>query len=1073
MNRFYSIRIKKHILFYILFYLSSCQINTPTQLFEPLASSVTGIDFKNQLVDTPDQNIIEYLYYYNGGGVSIGDVNNDQLLDIYFTSNQGINRLFINNGDLKFTDATKSYNLPIKRDPNKWSTGVSMVDINGDGYLDIYECVVGDYKSFKGHNKLYINKSGNSFEEYSKQFGLDFVGFSTQAGFFDYDQDGDLDLYLLNHSVHGTDTYGSTKLRLKEDKKAGDRLFENRISEGHGFVDVTLAANIYSSQIGYGLGLGISDLNNDGYLDIYIANDFHEDDYLYINNGDKTFMESSEKLFGQTSQFSMGLDIADLDGDNKMDIFTLDMLAYDPKILLRSAGGDNNFIRNIKAKNGYRSQYSHNTMQINYGNHFKELSKYYGIYATDWSWSVLIQDYDNDLDQDIFITNGIYKRPNDLDYIEYLSNEILQNDHSTEELVKRMPSDKISNVFFENNNFNSFKRNTTNTGLRNDSFSNGMSYGDLDNDGDLDLVVNNLNAESIVYENTPDDKNNFLNVSLYENSNNSYSIGAKVSLFIGSLTLTKELVLTRGFLSSIPPRLHFGLGKYSMVDSMSIQWPDQAIQWQYGIASNQFLQISKKDKNRKLGINEPLDNQMPTEKHIAFKHHEDKFEDYQIERLLPWSLSKEGPAVSITDLNNDGINDFYIGGAHFQSGELFISSVEGRFIKTDQFDFRRDAGYEDVASIFFDFNDDGFEDLFICSGGGRFPEEHPLLEDRLYLNDGNNKFNRYLVKLPMINTSSVSIKKDNQTNLLFVGAKSIPGQYGLVPNSYLLILKKNQVENLIFHPIGFVNDSEWVDLDNDGTTELMVVGDWMPIKLFDYTIEGGLIPKKNKLFQKTNGFWKSITVGDLNNDGRKDYFFANIGNNNKWKPTFETPTVMYCHDFDGNGQVDPIIFYYYNDQFIPFATRLELIKQIPAIKKTHPTNTSFENIRRLQDLVDIENYESFEVYQSKSLLMLSSEYGYSWEKLPAEFQYGTIQDAFISNKGFIYYVGNDFNFYSSLGKSYGNHGGIGEYDNRGIRWNILPLSHKFEYRHIEPLDTNSLLIAPNSQSPLRLKMTNN
>lgn len=1010
--------------------------------------------------DTPTQNIIEYLYYYNGGGVAIGDINNDGLLDVYFTANQNINRLYLNLGDFKFKDVTEKFNLPTEKDTAKWSTGVVMVDVNGDGYLDIYECVVGDYKSFKGSNKLYINQEGKSFTESAQEYGLDFSGFSTQSAFFDFDQDGDLDMYLLNHSIHGTDTYGTADLRLKKDLKSGDRFYENKLNENLGFVDVTDEVGIYSSRLGYGLGLAISDINGDNLMDIYIGNDFHEDDYIYLNNGDKTFTEASKNLVGHTSQFTMGLDVADINQDGKMDIFSLDMLPADATVLLKSGGDDNNFIKDIKRENGYSPQYSRNAMQINFGDHFKELAMYYDLYATDWSWSVLIQDFDNDADQDLYITNGIYKRPNDLDYINYLSNEI-QRKSSTEELIDKMPSDKIDNVYFENIQDLNFNNTTKRSGLSNVGFSNGAAYGDLDNDGDLDLVVNNLNDFASVFKNTTNQSRSFLTVSLYDSSSsNKSAIGGKVTLFTDSLTIKKEINLTRGFQSSISSRLHFGLGVTDRIDSIEVVWPNSDRQIIKEVALDQFLVISKSEDLKSVTI-VPKTNQ--TYDRIDFVHQEDDYQDYQVEKLLPWALSKEGPAIAVSDLNNDGLDDFYIGGAHFLPGKLFLSSHNGSYSSNEQLHFLRDAGYEDIDASFIDINSDGFLDLFVCSGGSRFSEGHPLLEDRIYLNNGRNQFNRWIVSLPKSNSSSVSFTSSDKANYLFVGGRSIPGEYGTIPNSYLLQWKNGSFNQIQFYDIGLVTDSEWVEYKN--TLSLIVVGEWMPISLFQLE-KDSLVSKTDILFEKSNGLWNSVAKGDLNNDGIEDYFFGNIGLNSKWKPSKEQPVVMYSGDFDANGQPEPIIFNSYYEEVIPFNPRMDLIKQVPPINKEINTNLKFSMVRSLEELISTDPEEVHYVYTSESTLLLSKNGGYEWKKLADEFQYGAIQDA-ILEKNRILYVGNDFSLYSILGRSDTNHGGIGALEKNGeIKWRKLDIPINLDYRKIKKVGTSTYLVVPNSERPI-------
>ena len=1062
-NHFYILVIKKVAPFLVLAFALSCSSKGDREAsrFRSIAPDSSGIDFANLLKDTPEQNIIEYLYYYNGGGIAVGDVNNDNLLDLYFTANQGVNRLYINQGGLKFKDLTREYGLPVVQNPAKWSTGVVLVDVDGDGFRDIYECTVGNYGSFRGSNRLYLNKDGKGFVESAEKYGLDFSGFSTQSAFFDYDQDGDLDMYLLNHSVHGTDTYGNTELRNRKDDKSGDRFFENQVNEGNGFVDVTASVGIFSSRLGYGLGLGVSDLNDDGYMDIYVGNDFHEDDYIYLNNGDKTFREVSGELLGHTSQFTMGLDIADINADGLMDVFSLDMLPGDPTILLKSGGDDANFIKDIKKKGGYRPQYSRNAMQLNHGNHFKDVALLKDVYATDWSWSVLIQDFDNDQDNDLFITNGIYKRPNDLDYINFLSSDIQRNS-STEELIAKMPSDRVANVYFENNGTTQFVNNAGNVGLSFAGFSNGAAYGDLDNDGDLDLVVNNLTEVASLFENRTE--GDFLNIALEDEiSLNKDGIGSTVIVYTDTAILKKEVHLTRGFQSAISNRLHFGLGAASSIDSLQVIWPDGTTQVLDNIEKNQFLHISKVEGE---SYRHPVKSQdQLVLQYVDFMHMEDDYADYQTEKLLPWSLSKEGPGVAVGDLNNDGVNDFYIGGAQFQPGKLFLSGPDLSYQSVDQGHIERDAGYEDVAAEFIDINGDGFLDLFVASGGSRFPLDHPLLEDRIYINNGENRFFRWMTQLPRINSSTVAYDEVNGNNVLFVGARSVPFSYGSVPESYLIQYSTERMEEIQFFKMGMVTDAVWGAFgDKNG---LMVVGDWMPITFYEFN--GSSLDKvSSPLLEMTNGFWNSVTTGDVNEDGKEDYFFGNAGLNSKWKPEPENPITMFLDDFDDNGQSEAIIFNPYFGEVIPFHSRTDLIKQVPAVNKKNNTNEKFSKAREIGDLIESSTVSTYPAYTAESKMLISDDSGYKWVKLPEAFQLGAIQDAVFLEKAVIY-VGNDFTNYAVLGRSDANAGGIGLMEG-SLAWKPLDIPSARDYRNITYLADSTFLVVPNADTPFIINL---
>ena len=707
--------------------------------FRTLNSFDTGINFKNKLTYNTKVNIIEYLYYYNGGGVAIGDINNDGLEDIYFSGNQVSDRLYLNLGDLKFQDITLESGI---QTDISWSNGVSFEDVNNDGYLDIYVCKVSPLSPKETHNLLYINNKNMTFTESSSQLGLDFSGFSTHSTFLDYDKDGDLDMYLMNHAIHTVRSYGSSKKRRESDELSGDKFFENRLNEKvKKFVDVTKESNIYNSPLGYGLALTTTDFNNDGWLDLYVGNDFHENDYIYINNKDKTFTESIKKSMSHTSHFTMGVDVADLNQDGKLDVFTTDMMPYDSKIFLKSGGEDLDKISRIKKDLGFEQQFSRNHMQINSGNNtFYDVAIQTNTHATDWSWGVLLQDFDSDGKEDIFISNGIIKRPNDLDYINYLSNvDFTEYNNSRQDLIKKklidkMPTLKIPNILFKNNGDLNFEKiNTSNSGIP--SYSNGAAYADLDLDGDLDIILNNLNSEATILENLTE-KPNFISIKLAGNSQYPITKGSRIELYVNGNKLVKENITTRGFQSSSSHNVFFGLGESKKIDSLFVRWPDGHKETKMVKKINQTVTISKgslslenEDKDRIIKQNKFQVNYLP------IKHQETEYYDYEKERLIPERLSFEGPAVVMADFNNDGFEDFFMGGAKYQRGKVFLSTKNRGFEEVKNLDLQKDNKFEDTDAVAFDMDNDGDMDLVIGRSQGDL--------DYYYENTGNASHANY------------------------------------------------------------------------------------------------------------------------------------------------------------------------------------------------------------------------------------------------------------------------------------------------------------------------------------------
>ena len=1047
--------------------------------FQNVALEASGLDFENKLFYKSDLNIIEYLYYYNGGGVALGDINNDGLEDIYLTANQVPDRLFLNQGNLKFKDITKDAKLSID---STWSTGVTMADINNDGLLDIYVSKVGNYKSLKGHNLLYINKGENIFEESSKKYGLDFSGFSTQASFFDYDNDGDLDMYLMNHSIHTPRSYGDIKNRNKIDLLAGDKLYENKLNEGlTKFSDVSTEAGIYSSALGYGLALITSDINNDGLIDIYVGNDFHENDYLYINQGDKTFKESNVKYFDHTPRFTMGVDVGDINNDTYFDLIALDMMPFDHEIFLKSGGEDSDKVSQIKKNFGFETQYARNTLQVNNNNQsFTDVALMSDTYATDWSWTSLIEDYDNDGLNDIYITNGIYKRPNDLNYINYLSNvnfakyDETKQDKLEERLINEMPTLNIPNVIFRNKGNMSFDRFSEESGLS-PSYSNGAAYSDLDNDGDIDIVVNNINQPVSLLENISSNTHNYISFLLKTNKSKGNPMGAKILVYQNGNKLIKELTATRGFQSSSSHKLHFGLGQIKEVDSVQIFWLDKTKQTIVKPTLNKEHLIFK---DTVIGAFVNYKNQEKVEfTPFQFVHLENNYLDYEREPLMPEKLSTEGPAFVCADFNNDGLEDLLFGSAKYHSPSLYFKQENGNYVKDTRSEFKSDILYEDVDITVFDIENDGDLDLYIMSGGNDKIENSPELEDRIYINDGTGFFSR--LQKPLIKTNGGSVSAADYSgdgySDLFIGNRSIPGGYGLSPYSYIL---KNNGEggySIVWQTrLGMITDSQWVDVNNDQLLDLIIVGDWMPITIMINEGDDKFVNKTKEYgLENSFGMWNVVKVLDIDNNGEKDILAGNTGLNFKWKASSKNPVKLFIDDFDDNKQSDPVIFYDFFGSSIPFSSRDRLANQMPSLKKKFLSYEDFSKVDNIEDLVgksESEILETKKITELRSMLYLNIGGDSKEIALPKTAQLSSIEDFYI-DKDRIYYVGNYYGYTTELGKNKANSGGILNYNSEdGFRsLGALPIPKNLESRRIYKIGKNEFIVVANNNKSYTFK----
>ncbi len=937
----------KHIaLIGFLFLLCGCtQENT---LFKNSSPKDTGIIFENTLTESDDFNIIDYLYFYNGGGLAVGDINGDTLPDIFISGNQVKNKLYLNKGNLKFEDISDVAGIGGN---STWNTGAVMGDVNGDGLLDIYVCAVVGINGFDGYNELYINNGDTTFTESASAYGLDLDTYSSNAAFLDYDLDGDLDIYILNHAVHTQDSYGKASLRYKRNYETGDKLMRN---DGNTFTDVSEEAGILGGINSYGLGIAVADFNKDGWPDIYIGNDFHEDDYYYLNNRDGSFRESLKDYFGHTSRFSMGNDVADINGDGWPDLISLDMLPEDERVLKSSEGDDNIQTQKLRIDRfGYHYQFTRNMLYVNQkGYDYQETALLSGVAATDWSWSALFADFDQDSQQDLFISNGIPKRPNDLDYIRFISSDQIQNKISNTKLIDQkalelMPKGNTHNYIFKGKGQLAFEDVSGNWTKKDTLVSGATAIADLDNDGDLDIITNNINTTPQVYQNTTDATSNYLKIRFEYTKGNTLGIGTKVYSYHQGQLQYKELYTVRGFQASSEPILHFGYGSSQKVDSLRIIWPDRTLQTIKNVQVNQALTISPKGNtpyNHIIDIskNELLFKKIPDNLGINFTHEEDRYIDFNRQKLIPYQVSDRGPAIAIGDINGDQKDDIYFGSSKFLSSKVFLQDSTG-FIEVSVPEITKESVTEDVVATLTDFDQDGRDDLFVGTGGADFYNKAKALKD-LYFKAQDTTFIKQALPESFQNASTLAIHDyDNDGDLdVFVGNQAITNNFGR-PSQSLLLNNDKGVLNIdsrhTFDDVGMITDAIWSDFNGDETKDLILIGEWMAPQFYANT--QGTLHKVDLSNTSLNGLWQAIEPFDMDNDGDLDYILGNWGQNSKFSASPTAPMHAYLDDFDTNGQSETIIAIEKNGEYYPLLGLNELGAQMTYLFKKYTSYKSF------------------------------------------------------------------------------------------------------------------------------------
>jgi hypothetical protein len=1099
------------IVFFLTAALFACTSKKTPLLFELMPHTHTGIDFTNTVIDQKYENSFFYRNYYNGGGVAIADINNDGWCDVLLTSNMGENKLYLNKGNFVFEDITAKTGM---QQDSMWSTGAVFADIDGDGWLDIYVCNAGHMKSGHRRNKLYINNHNLSFTESAAQYGLDVKAYTSHVSFFDYDLDGDLDCFMINNSPMPLNNLGYENRRNLPDaqwpvaeilKGGGDRLFQNNNGK---FTEVTLAAGIHGSLLSFGLGVSVSDVNNDGWPDVYVANDSYERDYMYINQKNGTFKDEAEQCVEQMSFSSMGADIADINNDGYNDIFTTDMLPDNDYRLKTLGAFDNIDLYNKRIEVGLYRQFMKNCLFVNNKNGtFTESANYSGVAASDWSWGALFFDADNDGLNDIFVCNGINHDVTDLDFMDFFANDVIQkmalsgHKESVDSVLMHIPITPIPNKAFKNNGNLSFTDVTHSWGFSTPTFSNGAAYADLDNDGDLDLVINNENQPAQVYRNHAASqlKHNYIGVQLRGTGANTFAIGAKILLYKNGEIFSRENIPSRGFQSSVDYIQLIGLGQHTAIDSMIIIWPNTT----YSKFINPVLNKVHPIQQPASGLpqyhfnidnrSKPLFELQPIN---LDKHIEDDFIDFYYERNLPQQLSKEGPALAIGDVNGDKLADIFVGGAKDQPGQLYLQTPSGGLQKKSIEVFKQHADFEDVAALFFDADKDGDLDLFVGAGGNNILPNQRQTQHRLYLNDGTGNYTISANAFPANNNNiSVAISYDydgDGDEDLFVGSRSVPYHYGTVPSSYLYQNDGNghftdvapQLNKAIANA-GMVTGAVWADVAGNTNKELIITGQWMYTKIFQYNPQLHTFDElQHTGLEQRLGWWQTINVADINADGKQDLLIGNIGENFYLRPDSTHPVKLWLNDFDGDGNTEHFLTRTIEGKDMPVFLKREITDQFPALKKQNLKHSDYAK-KSIQDLFGntiVAGSVQKNFNYCKSIIAFNKGNGqFEIQPLPYQAQLSSINTIEIADfnqdaKPDLIIGGNNFEFPPQFGRLDGSSGGL--LLNNGtpvfdwLQTHTSGLNIKGVIRHIRLLHFSgqpAVIVIRNNNSPVCLK----
>ena len=1044
--------MKIQLAFFLLILVSSCHRPPDLKLFSLVEN--TGIDFHNNVVDKQLENSFYFRNFYNGGGVAIGDINNDGKADIMFTSNMGDNKLYLNKGNWQFQDISASCGM--KQD-SMWSTGVTFVDINNDGWLDIYVCNSGHMTDGNRKNKLYINNHDLTFTESAAKYGLDISAYSTQVTFFDYDMDGDLDCFMINNSPMPVNTLNNANRRDLPDsawpvanffKGGGDHLYRN--DNGH-FTEVTQQAGIHGSLISFGLGASVGDLNGDGYPDIYVANDSYERDYLYINQKNGTFKDDLETCLRHSSFSSMGADIADINNDGYPDIFTTDMLPADDYRLKTLGSFDNIDLYRSKLKSGFYHQYMKNCLQLNNGNGtYSEVGNFSGVSASDWSWGALFFDADNDGFNDIYVSNGVNRDVTNLDFMDFFANDFTQKmvttgeKESIDKVLAHIPVNPMLNKAFRNLGNLQFADNGTAWGFTQPSFSNGAAYGDLDNDGDLDLVVNNENGPAFIYRNNSREinKNSFIGIFLKGSGKNTFAIGSKIQIYEGDQIMSREVIPSRGFQSSVDYKQIIGLGKRTTIDSMVITWPNRTHSVFYHPPVDTVLVIQQPLNASPLpDLKTPVSSTLLTViKNNFDKHVEDDYLDFYYERNIPEMLSREGPKTAIGDVNGDGLEDIFIGGTQGHPGQIYLQTPSGQFVKKKEPSLDQFTDFEDEAVLFFDADHDGDLDLFIGPGGNNIPPNGRQVQNRLFKNDGKGNFTIDVAAFP-VNSMNIGVAVAYDFNHdgypdLFVGGRSVPKEYGTSPQSYLYVNDGQghfkdiaETKNPDIAHIGMVTGASWANIVGDSSKELIITGEWMGTHIFSFNGDHFVEVKSN--LNDLYGWWQTVTVADMNGDGLQDLILGNVGENFYLHPDSAHPVKLWINDFNQNNTVDKVLTYTVDGKDKPVFLKRELTDQFPGLKKQNLKHDDYarKTIQELfkKELLDKSAVKKFNF--CSSIIAYNMGHGrFQIQKLPPKLQLSSVNavcatDIDNDNHTDLILGGNNFNFPPQFGRldaSYGD-----------------------------------------------------